>query len=103
MAGLPHDVIIAAIHSRRLPAKKYHKRWQISPAKAWRFGRLNKRALDALAKEYVSLYWQGRSVDWLQAHTKDDFEANHIVWPVAGFAEKTIYESLKSPVTPANQ
>ena len=94
LSGMPHEVIISALHSGRLAGKKYRKRWHIKPAKAYRFGRINSEALDALSKEYVSLYWQGRTIQWLQNHVKEDFEANHISWPVAGFAEQTIYASI---------
>ena len=94
LAGVPHGVIIDALHAGQLSGKKHHGRWHIKPGKAWRFGRLNRAALEALAEEYISLYWQGRSVDWLQARVKADFAERHIVWPVAGFAEQTIYNSI---------
>ncbi len=103
LAGVPHDIILAALHSGALSGRKYHKRWQIKPAKAWRFGRVNKSKLSELKDEYICLYWQGRTVEWLQAHTKADFEARNIVCPASGFAEKIIYESLKRRENVANQ
>lgn len=92
LTGMPHEVILDALRGGALPGKKYRKRWHIKPAKAWRFGRINRAKVDALAAEYISLYWQGRPVSWLQAHTKQDFAERHIVWPVAGFAERIVYE-----------
>ena len=103
LAGMPHEVILTAVHSGRLPAKKHHRRWCIKPAKAWRFGRVNRARVDVLADEYISPYWQGRGVDWLQARVKADFAKRHIVWPVAGFAEQTIYNSIKNQQATANQ
>ena len=85
------------IESGEVKAAKKKGRWDVDEASFKAFQRRNRAKLDRLREEYIALYWEGLTVQRLQARTKEDFKERGIFYPAMDFAEKTIYEAVKKP------
>ncbi len=77
-----------------IKATKEKGAWSVDPESFKEFSKKNAAKVKKLKAEYVALYWQGLTVEQLQNRVKDDFLMRGIVYPVPGFAEIAIYESL---------
>ena len=82
------------IRSGQIKAEKKNRKWAVDIDSFHAFRRKNRASVKALKSRYVDLYWQGLTVEQLQRHVKEDFSKDGIVWPIHGFAEQAIYESL---------
>ena len=82
------------ISTGQIKAERVKQAWLVDEASVRAFQRRNKTVVDNIKKRYVELYWAGATVERLQARAKDEFAERGVIWPLEGFAEKAIYESI---------
>lgn len=87
--------ILEIISQKVLKAEKQKNRWIIQEKDFQNFKKKNSGKIEDLKKRYVSLYWQGLTINSLKNRTKEDFEKEKIyLIPYKDFAEQTIYNHL---------
>ena len=92
---IPYREVLLLLKLGALSASKEKGKWKIPSTEFDNFKARNTRRIKALQETYVGLYWQGVSHYQFQKRVPDDFQKNHIVAPIKGFAETTIYNALK--------
>lgn len=94
--NITYAKILELLQNGTIPAKRIKTKWMIVPDQCAIFKAKNAKKIKQLQEVYVKLYWGGLTHKQIQRQVSKDFKRLGIVAPIRGFAETTIYESLKS-------